>query len=103
MRMAEDPELMTAFRSVFYSDPTTVSSSDSARVDYVTLGILRRMENIYLQHQEGVFGPEILETYGFSGGLFARPEFHDFWRRGVSRDVFDSSFVRAFEEANNLR
>jgi hypothetical protein len=102
-RLAESPDLAAAFNSVFGADTTSLSATDSSRAEYLMLGALRRMENVYLQHREGVFDDDILETYGFSGGVFARPQFRPWWERESFRDVFDSSFVRAFEEENNLR
>ena len=103
MRMAESPDLSAGFNSVFGDDTTQLSAVDSTRIDFLMLGVLRRIENVYLQYREGVFESEILDTYGFTGGVFARPQFRTYWERESFRDVFDSSFVRAFEEANNLR
>ena len=103
MRMAENPDLAVGFRSMLGEDTTSLSAIDSARIDLVMLGLLRRIENVYLQYSEGVFDDEILRTYGFMGGVFARPQFRVYWEREYLRDVFDTSFVRAFEEANSLR
>ncbi len=82
---------------------STLSSADSASVYMAMLAALRRMENIYLQQREGVFGQDVLETYGFVGGYFSSPAFHEYWRTRLFREVFASSFLQAFEEANDLR
>jgi len=102
-RLAESADLAVAFNSMFLDDTTSLSAADSSRAGFFMLGALRRMENVYLQHREGVFDDDILDTYGFSGGVFTRPQFRAYWELESFRDVFDSSFVRAFEEANGLR
>ena len=104
MRMAETPDLALAFNTIFGSAESTLTPADSASVQMAMDAALRRMENLYLQQREGVFDEGVLATYGFVGGYFSRPEFHEYWRSGSMRkDVFDPSFIQAFEEANELR
>ena len=61
------------------------------------------VENVFLQYREGVFDQEILDAYGFTGGIWASPGFQKLWRTDRFRVLFDTTFVRAFEEVNGIR
>lgn len=62
---------------------------------------LRGVENVYLQHLEGVVDESALSSYGWSGSfMYASDPFADWWRDNRGR--FHPAFVEAFTREYNL-
>jgi hypothetical protein len=80
---------------------TQLSQADSAKAEVAIMALLRNAENVFLQYREGAIDESALATYGFSGGIWDGPEVRAWWL--TQRARWDSSFVRAFEEANAMR
>ena len=77
MRLAEDPELVRAWRGVWFGegDPTSLTSLDTARAQMTAITVLRRVENVYHQYREGVLTePWTLTAFAppFLGGRRSR-------------------------------
>ena len=112
LRLAENPSLLRVWDEHFplvsevaesdSSTSSTLTRLDSLQAGGAMFALIRLLENVYLQHEEGVFDESILDNYGFTGGVFKSPAFAEWWF-GPYLEVFDTAFVRAFEEANNLR
>ena len=107
LRLAEDAQLARAWQGYLFPErfasPPALTVLDTVRVEQAILAFMRHQENVYLQYREGVFDESILDTYGFVGGAWDTPQFAVFWETSPMLAVFDSSFVRAFSEANGLR
>jgi hypothetical protein len=75
--------------------------ADSAQAQLALLGMLRMIENVYLQFQENVVDESLLDTYGFRNTpVFRGTKFKEQWPSMRSR--FDPRFVVAFEQAYAL-
>ena len=74
--------------------------SDSLRARAFMFTNLRSVENVYLQHLEGVIDASVLDTYNFNGSAYQAPFFATLW--GRLRSSFDERFVEEFEAANGL-
>ncbi len=105
LRIAENPEFERAWSGSWYyvEDGPPLTAADSSRASLAMIGLIRHMENVYLQYQEGVFDQSVLNSYGFRGGIFTGPQFREYWQQSEFLQIFDTAFVRAFEEANDLR
>lgn len=79
---------------------TLLTSTDTIQARISVWTHLRNVENVFLQSLEGVIDESVLDTYGFRSKIYEGPFFPLFWRDVRSR--FDSRFVEAFEEANDL-
>jgi hypothetical protein len=106
LTIAANPSVARAYSAMYgaqggFSD-STVSQLDSLQARYVMFANLRNIENVWLQYRAGIVGEEVLTTYAFSTSrLYQTTAFRQAWECGWSR-VFDTDFVRAFEEANGL-
>ena len=107
LRLVEDAQLARAWQGYLFPErlapPPALTALDTVRVEQAILAVLRHQENVYLQYREGVSDEGILDTYSFVGGVWDAPQFAVFWETSPMRAIFDSSFVRAFNEANGLR
>ena len=107
LTITENPSIARAYSVLYgamggYSD-STLSALDSLQGRWAMFANIRNLENVWLQSQAGVVDESVLSTYGFrSAVLYQSDEFRRMWRTTWSL-VFDSSFVRAFEAANQLR
>jgi hypothetical protein len=106
LTIADNPTLSRAYAAMYgamggFAD-TTLSPSDSLQARFVMFANLRNLENVWLQSQAGVVDEEVLNTYAFRNPrLYSSESFRVSWRTAWS-NVLDSSFVRAFGEANDL-
>lgn len=63
---------------------------------WAMFGLLRHVENVYLQVVEGVVDESVLDSYGFRNNIqFTTPQFAEYWR--LRRARFDPRFVAAFD------
>ena len=99
--ISENPELARAFDLMwnpYGGTPRDVvlTYTDSVQARSALVGLLRHIENVYLQYHEGVVDETVLNSYGFRNTpVFQGPEFAEFWP--LLRDRFDERFVTAFE------
>jgi hypothetical protein len=97
--IAENPELARAWQETWGRDMPSgleLTAADSAQALYALIGMLRHVENVYMQYLEGVVDESVLTSYGFrNNSTFMRPQFKTFWPR--FRDRLDQRFVEAFE------
>jgi hypothetical protein len=76
--------------------------ADSTQARWAMWGLLRMVENAYVQVNEGVLPESSLVGYGFTANPnFQTPQFASFWH-GI-RGRFDPRFVAAFEAEYHLR
>ena len=65
--------------------------------------ILRRLENVYLQYSEELVDESALNSYGLlRNPIFEGVRFRDFWVTRDEHAVYDSEFVRFFEDRLGL-
>lgn len=77
-----------------------VASDDEYRADMMMTQFMRRLENIYFQHTEGLVDETGLRGYGLQdiGTFFARPRFQTWWLEKHWRERFHPAFVAFVEE-----
>jgi hypothetical protein len=98
--IAGNPELAEAW-ALRWQPETAVSDPDLSPRAFVQsgwamFGLLRHIENVYLQVVEGVVDESVLDSYGFRDNTqFKTPQFAPYWR--LRRVRFDPRFVAAFE------
>lgn len=102
--VAENPELARAWdirwSSIAPAD-SVMTPTDSTQASWAIFGMLRMVENVYLQYLEGVVDESVLDTYGFHNNIyFASDKFRAYWPTARSR--FDPRFVPAFEAEYGL-
>lgn len=102
LTLVENPELWDAWVGRWSFETPTLTPSDSLKAETALRALVRNAENVYLQHREGAIDESALQTYGFSGTVWQLPTIQEFWRTRM-RAQWDTSFVRAFEEANGMR
>ena len=97
--VAENPELARAWslRWTVDSEVTgSMSATDSVQAGWAMFGMLRHVENVVLQVQEGVIDETVQNSYGFRyNANFETPQFKAYWP--TIRHRFDERFVEAFE------
>ncbi|MEJ2548821.1 MAG: hypothetical protein P8125_13590 [Gemmatimonadota bacterium] len=102
--VAEEPELARAWTLMWQRDTLAaraLSMADSAQARWAMWGMLRMVENAYLQVDEGVLPESSLQLYGFHDNQnFMTPQFASFWH-GI-RNRFDPRFVAAFQAEYDL-
>jgi hypothetical protein len=107
LTIAANPTLARAYAAMYGAmggfPDSTLSAVDSLQGRYAMFANLRNLENVWLQSQAGVVDEEVLGTYAFvNPRLYGSESFRALWLP-VWSNVFDPSFVRAFEQANDLR
>ena len=102
--VAENPELARAFR-LRWGDSVPgeyLSAFDSVQAGWAMFGLVRHLENTFLQVQEGVIDRSALDTYGFRDNEWVQTQKFEEWWSGVSQR-FDQRFVAEFERIYDLR
>jgi len=103
---SQDAEFHELWRRAWIASDTTLSSSDSARANFMMLLNLRRLENVYFQFSEGLVDESALRSYGLQPSaailsVYRGPRFRAYWEK--TRESFHPGFVRFFEENVGLR
>jgi hypothetical protein len=103
--LAGTPEVARAWAvrwELFGPQPNEILTlADSVQAEIALLGMLRMLENVYLQAQEGVVDRGVLDTYGFRNTpVLQGPRFAQRWP--LLRIRFDRRFVAALEEEYDL-
>ena len=103
--IAENPALARAWTLMWQRDTLAARSltmADSTQARWAMWGMLRMVENAYVQVNEGVLPESSLVGYGFTDNPnFQTPQFASFWH-GI-RGRFDPRFVAAFEAEYDLK
>ena len=97
---SQDAEFHELWRRAWTESDTTLSSSDSARSNFMMLLNLRRLENVYFQFSEGLVDESALSSYGLQPSpvilsIYQGPRFRAYWED--TRGSFHPDFVRFFE------
>jgi hypothetical protein len=103
--IAGSPELAQAWALRWQPESAELDPELSPREfvqsGWAMFGLLRHVENVYLQVVEGVVDESVLDSYGFGDNPhFATPQFAEYWR--LRRSRFDPRFVVAFDAEYDL-
>jgi hypothetical protein len=106
LALSTNPEARRVWYTMFHphlyegreAPPLTYADTVHARVLMFTN--LRNLENVFLQHIEGVIDESVLDTYAFRARQYEAPFFPQLW--GELRSQFDPRFADRFEEENGL-
>ena len=77
----------------------SLTPEDRYRLFISAIALTLRLENIYLQYQEGLLDESSFGAYGMFQPHLREPWFQAFWRNDY-RSLLDPDFVRYFERAN---
>ncbi len=73
-----------------------LTEDESGRATAIMISYLRRLENVYFQHKEGLVDDSALNAYGMGASFyFESREFEEFWSE--RRADFDPGFADFFE------
>ena len=98
--IAGNPELAEAWALRWQPEMAVENPELSPRAfvqsGWAMFGLLRHLENVYLQVVEGVVDESVLDSYGFRDNhQFTTSQFAEYWR--LRRVRFDPRFVAAFD------
>ena len=97
--LATDPTLLSVIADRLY--PSDVRSADERRMEWAMFAVLRHLENVLLQVQEGVIDESVYHSYGWVDvPMYGTPEFREWWV--ARRTRFHPDFVAAFEAEYDL-
>ena len=100
MRIIEDPELNLLWRDDWTLEWFEgLSSEDQGRVVLLTISMMLRLENVYLQYSEGLLNESALLAYGMTQPKVTETWFESYWRENY-RGYLDAAFVSYFEDLN---
>ena len=90
------------FRKAWMGADGMLTPSESARAMWAMRLNLRRLENVFFQHQQGLVDESALQSYGFqaSTALMKNTRFRDFWLKQDERAAFHPDFVHVFENGS---
>jgi hypothetical protein len=116
LRLSEDGALLAAWHGIWDAgggddvwrgvdsvEHRSLTHMDTVRAETAMLALVRRLENVYLQHEEGVFNRSVLDDYSFNSPLFRTSQFEWWWKTSSFREILNPDFVLEFEDANELR
>lgn len=103
--IAENPELARAWQETWAAGAprgrVELTAADSAQAVHALVGMLRHVENVYLQYLEGVVDESVLTSYAFRNNrTFMTPQFKAFWKN--FKEVVDPRFAAAFDAEYGL-
>ncbi len=100
MRIIENPELNLLWRDDWTLEwYDGLSSEDQGRVNLLTISLMLRLEDVYLQYSEGLLDESALLAYGMTQPKVTEPWFESYWRENY-RGYLDPAFVSYFEDLN---
>jgi len=97
------PRGADVWRGADSAEHRLLTHGDTVQAETAMLALLRRLENVHLQHGEGVFDRSVMGDYSFNSPLYRMDQFQRWWAGTRYRELFDAEFVQEFEEANALR
>jgi len=109
LQLSANPQVAVAYFDMYRPAGTSYMAgrpgTNHARQDSVAAGLalfalLRNLENVYLQAEQGVVPLDVLDRYDFNSATFTSEGFSIYWQG--ARDTFYPGFVAAFEEANGM-
>ena len=107
LHLSSNPKLAAAYFDIYQSGgslarPGTTYAREDSLAAFMTLyAVVRGLENVYLQADEGIVDPDVMNRYDFVSSTFNSPAFASFW--SGNRRRFDPDFAREFEAANSIR
>jgi hypothetical protein len=78
---ARDPSFSTLLARVFYDRGVLADFTAPERMQLwlYHAGLVRQLENVWLQYESGVVGEEVFDSYGWSDSNLRTPYFQEFW------------------------
>jgi hypothetical protein len=99
MSIATNPELASVWRRWLEGDELT--DDDLQMAEITVNGLLRNVENVFLQVRAGAVDESALVSYGFGGSsAWESPHFPEYWARRWVR--YHPEFVAAFEQQTGV-
>ena len=98
-RIIEDERLLDLY-GLEWTDEffDSLSRSDQMRVEVSVIGLILRLESLYLQYEKGLLDELAFGAYGMFQPKTREPYFRSRWQG--YRDNRDPDFVRFFEDQN---
>lgn len=95
--VAANDHMPRLFAQIRTSDPplSEFSEEDQERLRFIYLYTVRRLENVWVQVNEGIVDQKAYERFQPRVGYVGARSFRDFWNDGKS--AFSSDFVSHFE------
>ena len=91
----------SAFSELYFrawSEDGEVAPHELRRVEFMIVLEMRRLENVFFQHREGLVDDSALQSYGLQDLDIAHPRFREWWVDQGWRSAFDPEFV-SFQES----
>jgi len=97
--LATNPELSDLFNDTW--DPDDARTTEQRQASYLMFALMRHLENVFLQVNEGVIDESVFESYAWTDLTYFQSESFDaWWAANSSR--FNESFRDAFENEYGL-
>jgi hypothetical protein len=97
--LATNPDLSDLFNETW--DPDDGRSTEERQASYLMFALMRHLENVFLQVNEGVIDESVFESYAWTDLTYFRSEnFVAWWAGNSSR--FNHAFREAFENEYGL-
>ena len=106
LHLSSNPTVAAAYFDIYQqagslARPGNAYAREDSLAAFMTLyALVRGLENVFLQADEGIVDPDVLNRYDFVSTTFSSSAFATFW--SGNRRRFDPGFVRAFEAANSI-
>ncbi len=102
---SQDAEFNDLWTRAWGGQDSTLTPAEWRRAQFMMTLNLRRLENVYFQHAEGLVDESALNSYGFqrtteNSDRYRTPRFREFWKE--RRAGYDPEFARFFEEKMGL-
>lgn len=92
--LSQNAEYEALWTKAFGREIHELTPAERRRSRLIMTMQIRRLENVYLQYQEGLVDESALRNYGFSRTeIFATPQFQEYWIDEKWRDGFDAEFA----------
>lgn len=100
---SQDPEFNRVWNKLWVA-PADLTESEGRRGAMMMTMHLRRLENVYFQHREGLIDASALNSYGLQTVAtdFDSEFFRSYWFEYNWREGFDPEFVEFFESRAGL-
>jgi len=96
--LSQDAEYEALWTKAFGKTVNELTPGEWRRSRLIMTIQMRRLENVFLQYQEGLVDESALRNYGFvRTEIFTTPQFEEYWITEEWRDGFDAEFVNFFD------
>jgi len=100
--LSQDAEFELLWDKAFGVVVNELTPNEERRAQYIMTIHLRRLENVYLQYQEGLVDKSALRNYGFAQvEVFTRPQFERYWNELSWRGGFNAEFADYLDSLRN--